>query len=58
MGTGFCCVVPPGDTDAALEVLAARHPGAAIVGEVTGAAGVVELPSRGLRGDREGFRAR
>jgi phosphoribosylformylglycinamidine cyclo-ligase len=56
MGTGFCCVVPAPGADHALEVLRQRHPGAAVIGEVTGEAGVVRLPEAGLTGDRNGFR--
>jgi phosphoribosylformylglycinamidine cyclo-ligase len=57
MGCGFCCVVAPGDTDAAVELLAPRHPGAAVIGRTTTAAGIVELPRQGLRGTRAGFKA-
>jgi phosphoribosylformylglycinamidine cyclo-ligase len=56
MGCGFCVVVPEADTDAAIELAAARHPGAARIGTVTGAAGTVDLPTLGLRGHTdEGF---
>ena len=57
MGCGFCCVVPPDDTEAAVELLSLRHPGAAVIGRTTTAAGIVELPRQGLRGTREGFKA-
>src|SRR6185503_5446091 len=57
MGTGFCCVVPAGDTDRALEVLRSHHAGAQPIGEVTADAGVVELRSLGIVGDRRGFRS-
>jgi phosphoribosylformylglycinamidine cyclo-ligase len=53
MGCGFCSVVPAGDAEAAVEILARHHPGAAVVGEVTANAGVVELPAQGLVGRRE-----
>jgi phosphoribosylformylglycinamidine cyclo-ligase len=56
MGCGFCCIVPEGDAEAAVELLAGRHPGAAVIGETTTAAGVVELPTLGLLGRRDGFR--
>jgi phosphoribosylformylglycinamidine cyclo-ligase len=57
MGCGFCCVVPEAQVAAALELLAGRHPGAAVIGSVTAGAGVVELPGAGLSGRRgEGFR--
>ena len=55
MGCGFCCVVPPGDADAALELLSRRHPGATVIGRTTTATGVVELPRQKLRGTRDGF---
>ncbi|MDQ3647809.1 MAG: phosphoribosylformylglycinamidine cyclo-ligase [Actinomycetota bacterium] len=58
MGCGFVCVVGPttagaGDT---VDLLAEFHPGAAVIGEVTDRAGVVEVA--GLTGRRgEGFAA-
>jgi phosphoribosylformylglycinamidine cyclo-ligase len=55
MGTGFCCVVAAQGAEPALEILERRHPGAAIVGEVTAEAGVVQLPGVGLRGERGSF---
>jgi len=55
LGCGFCCVVPTADVEAAVELLGERHPGAAVIGEVTDRAGVVE--AGGLEGRRgEGFR--
>jgi phosphoribosylformylglycinamidine cyclo-ligase len=58
MGCGFCCVVPGAQAEAAVELLAARHPGAATIGEATDRPGLVELPGAGLRGLRgEGFSA-
>jgi len=57
MGCGFCCVVPAAQTGAALELLAASHPGAAVIGETTARAGVVELPRAGLVGGEGSFRA-
>jgi phosphoribosylformylglycinamidine cyclo-ligase len=56
MGTGFCCVVAAGAVEQALVLLQRHHPGAAVVGEVTGEAGVVHVPPAGLVGDGEGFR--
>ena len=53
MGCGFCCVVPAAEADAAVELLERHHPGAAVVGEVTPNAGVVELPAQGLVGRRD-----
>jgi phosphoribosylformylglycinamidine cyclo-ligase len=58
MGCGFCCVVAPSDADAAVALLARHHPGSAVIGRATEAAGVVELPRQGLVGRRgEGFAA-
>jgi phosphoribosylformylglycinamidine cyclo-ligase len=57
MGTGFCCVVAGAHSEQALEVLRARHPGAAVIGEATDAEGVVRIPRAGLTGDRDGFRS-
>jgi phosphoribosylformylglycinamidine cyclo-ligase len=52
MGCGFCCVVPAAESEAAVELLSAHHPGTAVIGSVTDAEGVVELPGRGLAGRR------
>ena len=41
MGCGFCVVVPAGDAEAALRLLATRHPGAAVIGSVTDEPGSV-----------------
>jgi phosphoribosylformylglycinamidine cyclo-ligase len=58
MGCGFCCVVPVSDVAATLELLSRHHPGTAVIGRTTTAAGVVELPRQRLIGRRgEGFRA-
>jgi phosphoribosylformylglycinamidine cyclo-ligase len=58
MGCGFCVVVPAAEADAAMEIAAARHPGAAVIGSVTANAGTVELPAVGLTGrDGAGFSA-
>jgi phosphoribosylformylglycinamidine cyclo-ligase len=57
MGCGFCCVVPAGDADESVSILARRHLGAAVIGRASTAAGVVELPRAGLRGTRQGFAA-
>ena len=57
MGCGFCCVVPGGEAEQAVALLSKRHPGTAVIGQVTDRAGVVELPGSGLAGrDGEGFR--
>jgi phosphoribosylformylglycinamidine cyclo-ligase len=55
MGCGFCCVVPAEQADAAAELLAGHHRGAARIGEVTGEAGVVRMPGAGLVGREGGF---
>jgi phosphoribosylformylglycinamidine cyclo-ligase len=54
LGCGFCCVVPAEQADAAVSLLSERHPGSAVIGEVTDRAGVVELPAAGLSGTRDG----
>ena len=41
MGLGFVVVVPDADADAAVDQLAARHPGSKRIGRVTAAAGEV-----------------
>ena len=57
MGCGFVAMVAAEDADAATELLGRHHPGAAAIGEVTGEAGRVELPSLGIDGDADGLRA-
>ncbi len=58
MGCGFCCVVPSADAEEAVSILSDRHPGTAVIGEVTARAGEVELPGDGLTGRAgEGFAA-
>jgi phosphoribosylformylglycinamidine cyclo-ligase len=54
MGCGFCCVVPLAAAERAVELLGSRHPGTAVIGQATTAAGVVELPGAGLVGRRAG----
>jgi phosphoribosylformylglycinamidine cyclo-ligase len=54
MGCGFCLVTPADDAEAAVELLSRRHPGTAVIGRTTAAAGVVELPRHGLVGRRPG----
>jgi phosphoribosylformylglycinamidine cyclo-ligase len=54
LGCGFCCVVPEAQAAAAVALLSERHPGAAVIGEVTATTGVVEVA--GLEGRRgQGF---
>ncbi len=50
LGCGFCCVVAQQDAEAAVDRLAERHAGAAAIGAVTEAAGLLELPDAGLEG--------
>jgi phosphoribosylformylglycinamidine cyclo-ligase len=54
MGCGFCVVTAAADADAAVELLARHHPGSAVIGHATAAAGVVELTRKGLLGRRPG----
>jgi phosphoribosylformylglycinamidine cyclo-ligase len=53
MGCGFVAVVPDADADAAVELLAGRHPGTARIGTISDKAGYVELTSLGLAATRE-----
>jgi phosphoribosylformylglycinamidine cyclo-ligase len=48
MGCGFCAVVPEAEADAAIALLARRHPGTARIGTVTGDADRVSVPALGL----------
>jgi len=57
MGCGFCCVVPAAGADAAVELLSLCHPGTAVIGRTSTAAGIVDLPRQSLRGTRDGFKA-
>jgi phosphoribosylformylglycinamidine cyclo-ligase len=50
MGCGFVVVLPAADAEAALELLSSHHPGVALIGRVTTATGVVELPGADLIG--------
>ncbi len=53
MGCGFVAVVPDADAEAAVELLARRHPGTARIGTITDRPGTVELPGLGLAATRE-----
>jgi phosphoribosylformylglycinamidine cyclo-ligase len=57
MGCGFCAVVPAADAERAVELLAGRHPGSAIIGRVTDAGGRVSVPSVGIEGEDGRIRA-
>ena len=54
MGCGFACVVRSQHAGAAAALLEPFHPGAKVIGSVTSAPRVVELPPAGLAGDRAG----
>jgi len=56
MGCGFAVMVPADQAEAAAELLAAHHPGAAVIGQVTGESGRVEAPGLGIEGDADGLR--
>jgi phosphoribosylformylglycinamidine cyclo-ligase len=48
MCCGYCAVVPAAQADAAVELLARRHPGGARIGWITGDADRVSVPALGL----------
>jgi phosphoribosylformylglycinamidine cyclo-ligase len=56
MGCGFCAVVAAEDAGTAVELLADRHPGSAVIGHVGDRAGLVQVPELGIEGDRDGLR--
>ena len=56
MGCGFCAVVGAAEADRAAMLLSAGHPGTAVIGRVTDAAGRVSVPGLGIEG--EGGRVR
>ena len=55
MGCGFCCLVPAGEAAVAVDRLSPSHPGTAVIGRATDAAGTVELGETGLVGRSGGF---
>jgi phosphoribosylformylglycinamidine cyclo-ligase len=61
MGTGFCCVVPFGELDAALAVLRRAWPQARRIGQAIGKTaaaagpGRIRVPSAGIAGTVDGF---
>jgi phosphoribosylformylglycinamidine cyclo-ligase len=57
MGCGFCAVVPAADAARAVALLARRHPGTAVIGRVTDAAGRVSVPGPGIEGEDGRIRA-
>jgi phosphoribosylformylglycinamidine cyclo-ligase len=48
MGCGFVVVVPSAAAEEAAGLLAEHHPGAAVIGRVSDAAGRVRLPGLGI----------
>jgi phosphoribosylformylglycinamidine cyclo-ligase len=48
MGCGFCVACPPAHVGAAVEILAAGHPGTRRIGTITDRAGRAEVPGRGV----------
>jgi phosphoribosylformylglycinamidine cyclo-ligase len=57
MGCGFCAVVPAGDAEGAVALLAGRHPGTAVIGHVTDAGARVSVPGVGIEGEGGRIRA-
>jgi phosphoribosylaminoimidazole (AIR) synthetase len=57
MGCGFCAVVPETAAAEAATLLAARHPGTAVIGRCTDAAGRVTVPGLGIEGEGGRMRA-
>ena len=57
MGCGFCAIVPKDRAADAVELLAVRHPGSAVIGRCTDEEGRLRLPGLGLEGDGEGLSA-
>jgi phosphoribosylformylglycinamidine cyclo-ligase len=57
MGCGFCAVVPASDAERAVTLLAARHPGTAVIGRVTGSGERVSVPGLGIEGEGGRIRA-
>jgi phosphoribosylformylglycinamidine cyclo-ligase len=55
MGCGFCAVVAAQDAAAAVELLAAHHPGTAVIGRLTARAGVVRVPELEIEGSPAGL---
>ena len=49
MGCGFVAMVPADQANAAVELLGSFHPGAAVIGQITDDADVIELPHMRIR---------
>jgi phosphoribosylformylglycinamidine cyclo-ligase len=48
MGCGMCAIVPAERAAEATALLGRHHPGAAVIGRLTGSEGEVSLPAAGL----------
>jgi phosphoribosylformylglycinamidine cyclo-ligase len=57
MGCGFCAVVAAADAPRAVALLSRRHPGTAVIGQVTDAGGRVTVPGLGIEGEGGRIRA-
>jgi phosphoribosylformylglycinamidine cyclo-ligase len=57
MGCGFCVIVAPEHANAAEGLLAAHHPGCAVIGRLTAQDGRITVPGVGLEGTGSGLGA-
>ncbi len=51
MGCGFVVMVAADQAEAAVELLSGFHPGAAVIGQITGESGVIEVPDLRIRAE-------
>jgi len=51
MGCGLVAMVPADQADAAVDLLASFHPGAAVIGVITDQDDLIEVPPMGVRGE-------
>ncbi|HET9718702.1 MAG TPA: phosphoribosylformylglycinamidine cyclo-ligase [Solirubrobacteraceae bacterium] len=56
MGCGFVAITGPADAEEAVRLLSEYHPGAAVIGQLTGETGRIELTGLGVAGDAGGLR--
>jgi phosphoribosylformylglycinamidine cyclo-ligase len=56
MGCGFCAVVAADDAEAVVALLAAHHPGTAVIGRCDDRGGRVAVAPLGIEGDAHGLR--
>ncbi len=56
MGCGFCVMVAAASAERAVSLLAAHHPGTAVIGRVSSQAGVISVPPAGLSGGAAGLK--